>query len=617
MVVTRITNNFLVQRTLADLQRNVRTLSQTQQQFSTGRLFSRPSDDPIGYTTALRYREHITEGRRFDRNINRALTTLSLTETNLGSTNEILQRVRELTLTGQNGTLDRAEYNTIADEVEELLDQVVSIANSNYEGVYLFAGTSTLRQPFERVGNAVRYTGNDGSRNLQVGVGVSLRSNLHGLETFLHTPQVLTGAVAVGDTSAALDTQLSATSPVPTSGDFTINGATITVDLTVDSLEAVRDRINAAQAGVEARIETGRLVLESRQSSDIVLEAGTSNLPAALGLTARIEGADLTGVVGGPIDVSTNLVAAGLDLEGLRLTVGDEEFLINLRSPLITTVGDVLNAINTSGADVTAFVNDAGTGISVISNTGDSVEMENIRSIFGQPVGLNLTTGTLLSSLGILTLGEIEIVTGTDSTIVDLNGAASFGEVLDRINNSTAGVRASMNPAGTGVDIESIDPNISFLEINNVGGGTTAGDLGIRQTRDANTATELGIVGSGKVPGTEGRDVFRTLTSIIEALRDGSTGAIASLGDQVANLDVDVETLLAARGEAGARVNRLEATQARLADLDTFLVELLSENEDVDLVEIFTRLTQQENTLQAALNAASRVITPTLLDFLR
>jgi flagellin-like hook-associated protein FlgL len=49
---------------------------------------------------------------------------------------------------GANGTNTDAERNIIATEVDELLEHLVSIANSNIGGRHIFAGQKTLEKPF-------------------------------------------------------------------------------------------------------------------------------------------------------------------------------------------------------------------------------------------------------------------------------------------------------------------------------------------------------------------------------------------------------------------------------------------------------------------------------------
>jgi len=64
-------------------------------------------------------------------------------------------------------------------------------------------------------------------------------------------------------------------------------------------------------------------------------------------------------------------------------------------------------------------------------------------------------------------------------------------------------------------------------------------------------------------------------------------------------------------------VIRLETTGERLTELSLTVTKLLSEVEDADILEVTTLLAGQQNVYQAALNAAGRMLSPSLVDFLR
>jgi flagellar hook-associated protein 3 FlgL len=82
-------------------------------------------------------------------------------------------------------------------------------------------------------------------------------------------------------------------------------------------------------------------------------------------------------------------------------------------------------------------------------------------------------------------------------------------------------------------------------------------------------------------------------------------------------LDKSIEHLLTSRATAGARGIRLETTAARLTNQELDFTELLSDVEDIDLPTAVTQLATYENGYQAALMAASKIIQPSLMDFLK
>lgn len=104
------------------------------------------------------------------------------------------------------------------------------------------------------------------------------------------------------------------------------------------------------------------------------------------------------------------------------------------------------------------------------------------------------------------------------------------------------------------------------------------------------------------------------LSALETALVENDTVAI----DQaLGGLDEAFNSLLRWRSEVGARMNRLELTQARYEGDVINARALLSEKEDVDYAEAIMRLKQEESVYRAALATSARIIQPTLIDFLR
>ena len=108
--------------------------------------------------------------------------------------------------------------------------------------------------------------------------------------------------------------------------------------------------------------------------------------------------------------------------------------------------------------------------------------------------------------------------------------------------------------------------------------------------------------------------VLDALTALESALHANDTTEIdRALGE----LDAAFGTLLRWRSEVGARMNRLELTQARYEQDVLSARSLLSEKADVDYADAIMRLKQEESVYRAALAVSARIIQPTLIDFLR
>ncbi len=160
-------------------------------------------------------------------------------------------------------------------------------------------------------------------------------------------------------------------------------------------------------------------------------------------------------------------------------------------------------------------------------------------------------------------------------------------------------------------------------------GGTTAGPAAFAEaggvvtfagdTNPVNRAVADGVVVDVAVAGpaafgVDGDNVFDHLSALADAVRAGDTNAIAS---GLEALKDDSNRLVVVRTDVGARTNRVEQAGIRAGDTELSLTNALAEIENTDLPRAMVDLKMQEVAYQAALAATSRVMQPSLLDFLR
>ena len=613
----RVTNNMTAQRLLANIQRNQQSVATLQEILSTGRKFRLAEQNPISYVESLNLRQELAENRRYQRNLTLSRAGMDLTESTLSTVNDSMQRARQLALQGANGSLSAGSRGAVADEIEQILSTVIQQANANFEGRFIFSGDKTLTTPFERfVGgdglDAVAYRGDFGDRLIEINQGDFLAANLTGPDAFFTSLNEIKAAATVTATNL-LATELAAAAPPVAGGTFVVDGVAITYDPLTDSLESLRDKINRSVTTAEADIDSnGRLRIRSLTSNDVQLQNGTSNVLEVLGMYHQVTGAS----IGAGITAATTLASLGITGDALSIQVGDDEYQVNLAGA--TTVGDVITAVAASGAPVEAFINASGTGINFSATESvDSLEMTSLRKIFGSSA-LGSGTVTLdasLASLGILAPGQLQITNEGATTTLDLSGATTVADLIQAINTQVNGVVASINADGSAIDLES-DFFSTTLSAVDLGGSNIAAVLGFAQNRTGDNAADFGISNPGTVDETESQNIFRSLAEMIQVLRS-PTSTSEDFSRVLDSFDADIATVLSNRSIIGARVNRVEASQNRLEAFESFLTELLSENEDADLAETITQLSTQANVLNAALTAGAQLLQPSLIDFLR
>jgi len=183
----RVSTSGIYASGLSAMQRLQVALDHTQRQISTGRRILTPSDDPLAAARALEIRESIGRLEQFDRNANIAANRLSQEESALGSVNNLLQRVRELSLQANNATQNNESRQLIAIELRQHLDQLVQIANQkDGNGSHLFSGNLEATTPVSQMGASFVYMGDQGQRFIQIGEGRQVADGDSGAAVFFN-----------------------------------------------------------------------------------------------------------------------------------------------------------------------------------------------------------------------------------------------------------------------------------------------------------------------------------------------------------------------------------------------------------------------------------------------
>jgi flagellar hook-associated protein 3 FlgL len=209
----RITQSMSFQRSLRDIQLSTRGSVRLQQEIASGRRVNRPSDDAAGTLRILPLRAQIRDLDQVLDNVGIAKASLATGASMLEEGSAVLQRLRELLMQGSNPR-SQSDRETIAGEIDQLLQQMLGIANTKDGDRYLFAGGKTNAPPFTRVddggGTRIRYQGDQERITIEVAPGVTttltlpgdsiFQKHVRGPTRFLGT----TGAVPSGATDSGV-----------------------------------------------------------------------------------------------------------------------------------------------------------------------------------------------------------------------------------------------------------------------------------------------------------------------------------------------------------------------------------------------------------------------------
>ena len=192
----RITHRMIANKVNVTLQQNLRRLQERSEQLASGKLFQRPSQDPVGANRVMRFQDSMYRNDRYRLNIGEAQGWLDATEIALMEGLDILERVGELCTYGANGTLVQAELNAIDEEVYSLYQHLIGVGNREYNGLYIFGGHLTVDPPYREVDGELTYLGDQGQRLLEIGPHQEMVMNLNGKRTFQGT-EVMEAVIAV------------------------------------------------------------------------------------------------------------------------------------------------------------------------------------------------------------------------------------------------------------------------------------------------------------------------------------------------------------------------------------------------------------------------------------
>ncbi len=175
---------------LAGIQASEASLQIALQQVSTGQRVTLPSDDPSAAAAMVQVNAASDADDQYTANGNAALGATQTADSVLTSVVSLLTQAVSIGTEGANGTESATNRQSLASEVQGILSNVVSEANTTYQGVPIFAGTATPDAAF--VADSISpsgysYQGNSDVNQVQVGASLQVPVNVPGDQLFLNS----------------------------------------------------------------------------------------------------------------------------------------------------------------------------------------------------------------------------------------------------------------------------------------------------------------------------------------------------------------------------------------------------------------------------------------------
>jgi len=530
---TRVSDQFVRQRLLDQVQSDQVELFRLQTQLATGRKFEVPSEDSVAAQRVMSLQLLLERKGQVRSNLNTNQSYLNATDTALSQISSLMAETRGTVLSVFGTTASDTQRQAAAQQVEQALRQLIDSGNQMFRGRYLFAGSQTTTLPFVIESNAVRYDGNERRLSSFANIGLLFDTNLQGDEVF----GAISGPVRGGADLDPVVTRWTRLADLRggrgiTRGSITISDGATTKIIDLSGAETVGDLAALVHANppdgktVDVDITPTGVVLRLDSGSLSINEVGGGTTAAELGILRReavgttpVESADLDPRLAPTTRLGDLLGARAMAV--LRPAGGDNDIVFQADHR-----GDELNGVTISlvddgsvhaGNETVSYDPVAKTlvvriedGYTTAANVVSAVHAAHQAALGGGPPqpftaaldfldsqmgGAGLIDSTVTPPV-VTAHGAgsdfdqqsgLVIRNGSTSYTIDVSRAVTVEDLLNALNSSGAAVLAAINEKGTGVDVRSRLSGVDFAIGEN--GGITATQLGLRTFTGT---TELG-----------------------------------------------------------------------------------------------------------------------------
>jgi flagellar hook-associated protein 3 FlgL len=177
----RVPNQLLVNNSLISLQQSFSKLADLQNEAASLKRLSKPSDAPADVSSAMQLHSGLDRSTQYARNLSDAQGWLGNADNALTSTVTQLQKVNDLVLQASNSSLDANARQGIATQIDSIRQSLIGVANTQYAGRPIFAGTAGGDVAYDASGN---YVGVSSTVERNIAPGQRIQVNVNGDSVF-------------------------------------------------------------------------------------------------------------------------------------------------------------------------------------------------------------------------------------------------------------------------------------------------------------------------------------------------------------------------------------------------------------------------------------------------
>ncbi|ADU63139.1 MAG: flagellar hook-associated protein FlgL [Pseudodesulfovibrio sp.] len=553
----RVSQQMLFSRYIHNLNTSLTSLLDLNTQAQTQKKINKPSDDPTGMTRILDHRDTLRSLEQYSENISTAKGWLGASDEALRQISTLITRAKELAGQAATGTVSGDNREQVSYELRSIFEQMVGLANSEFEGKSLYAGQKVDGNAYEQI---MWLTTNDTSFG-NTDFTVLGSSDTTVLVQFYDT----TGATAVG-------------------GNMDLSDPNLGVRYSIDGGRSWQSDGAVSFAGGQANLSLPSSGTSVIFHSDATVKVNDPDDPSVADGTwlwvrpsARYIGDDKDAPpkvdkigVGSSTTLasasgsflSTNVVVR-IDNEAAVAMNGDIQYSYSLNGGVSWVTGNVAQADTSSNASVLSIAN--GGILTITSNGGNTLQPGQQFVIRPRSADINLD------------------ISASQQVRVNDVGKDIFGGIY-------------------------MDPDAVL----SAGGSiVTLGSLSASRVFSSNGAPTMSITVQGSDEFS--KNLFEVMGNLVAFAETNNQTGVQQMLENLTNAQSHIMNKLA---DVGGRENRLTVTENILTGLKFNEEALLSSIEDADVSELMTDLVQQQMVYEAVLRSTSMIMQLNLTKFI-
>ncbi len=256
----RVSDSMQTDSILASLSSTENQLTSASQVATSGETINEPSDNPVAAAQLARVDASIAQSTAYQGAITNVQGDLNLTESSLASAVDVVNSAQQIALEAANGSVPASDLQSMAGQISQLQNQLLTIANQKGTNGYLFSGSQTTTPAFSATGV---FQGDDANRVAEVGPGNTAVVNVSGAQAF-----TAAGGIDVFASLTALQTALT-------------HNDSAGISAGVSALTQASSQITAAESDAGIKLDTLTTAASVQQATQLSLSTAQNGLDAA------------------------------------------------------------------------------------------------------------------------------------------------------------------------------------------------------------------------------------------------------------------------------------------------------------------------------------------------